>query len=109
MKTQRTISSLAIALSMALFLSPRSSVVAEEAGPGFLNVGSTYRIKAVGIDAPINVKILSPAGGQWYRVEAYVLQSGGGWRLLYEGWLNFANVVSITESKDLEKNEPAKK
>ena len=106
MNTRHTIPCLAIALSLALFLPLRSSVGAEESGLGFLRVGSSYRIISVREGSTETVKILAPAGGQWFRVEASSLRPD---KLAYEKWINFANIVSVTEIKEPPKKEPERK
>ena len=106
MNSRSTTPCLAIALSIALLLSSRSGVTAEETGATFLKVGSFYQISSVGASEPRIVKILEPAGGQWYRVEAHRVLPAA---FSYEGWINFANVLSVTETKEPEKKEPEKK
>jgi len=110
MNSRHTTPCLAIALSIALLLSSRSGVNAEEAGATFLKVGSFYRIVSVGaVSEPRSVKILEPAGGQWYRVETVRSRPAGDGTSSYEQWINFANVLSVTEIKEPEKTEPEKK
>jgi hypothetical protein len=119
MKTRHTFSRLAIALSIALFLSPRSSVSAEEPGTlSFLKVGSSYHVIYSGSTVRNTVKILEPAGGQWFRVEVLPTRLGSvaadGTRATsaqkpYERWIIFANVLSVNEAKELDMKEPEKK
>ena len=121
MKTRHTLTRLAIALSIALFLPPRPSVSAEEPGTlSFLKVGSSYHVTFSGATVVWNtVKILEPAGGQWFRVEVFPTRTlgapgGDGTRATpdqkpYERWINFANVLSVNEAKEPEKKEPEKK
>jgi hypothetical protein len=120
MKTRHILCRLAVALSIALFLPPRSRVSAEEPGTlSFLKVGSSYHVTYSGATVRNTVKILEPAGGQWFRVE--IVTTG---RLVspgvaearatpdqkpYERWINFANVVSVNETKEPDKKEPEKK
>jgi hypothetical protein len=116
MKTRRRLNRLAIALSLALLVLPRSSISAEEPGAlPFLKVGSSYTVVYSGTNESDRLKILEPAIGQWFRVEV------SGRRILgvptalpsqlppYEAWFNFANVLSVREVKEPEKKDTEKK
>ena len=114
MKTPHTLTRLAVALSIALFLPLRSNVSAEEPGTlSFLKVGSSYNVTYSGATVRTTVKIIEPAGGQWFRVEVLarnkgpVVPSADGTATSdqkpYERWINFANVVSVSEAKETDK------
>ena len=120
MKTRHTLTRLAVALSIALFLPPRSSVFAEEPGNlSFLKVGSSYNVTYSGTTLRNTVKIIEPAGGQWFRVEVLarkgpVMPGEDGTRAAsdqkpYERWINFSNVLSVGEAKEIDKKEGQKK
>jgi hypothetical protein len=109
MTLRNTIACLALALSFALLLPPRSSFAAEEAGTlPFLKMGSTYRIKFAG-STPFTVKILEPAGGHWFRVEYSSSSPDADERRAHQTWINFATVATVSESKESDKKEPEKK
>jgi len=120
MKTRHALTRLAVAFSIVLFLPPHSSVSAEEPGTlSFLKVGSSYHVTYSGATVRNTVKILEPAGGQWFRVAIVttgrlVSPGGEGTRTMSdqkpnERWINFANVVSVSEAKEPDKQEPEKK
>ena len=115
MKSRHTLTRLVVALSLVLLLPPHPIVAADEPGTlPFLKVGSSYDVIYVGDTVRATVKILEPAGAQWFRVEVLptrklvVSREGGAPGAAvekpHERWINFANVRSVAEAV-----EPAKK
>jgi hypothetical protein len=111
MKTRHALPCLAVALSLAIFLSLYSSVLAEEPETlSFLKVGRSYDVAYSGASLRNTVKILAPAGGQWFRVEVAPRRGGAPGEKPeqpYERWVNFANVVSVKEAQEIVQNSSA--